>query len=458
MVFSVVYQTLSTLPLGKTFTSTHKINDLPENATVSYSSSSSGSGSLQNDSIVLNKLTGNFTIKAETVGKLQFTISVFISTGCGYKVPFQIDIVNEDEPYVQYLYNTSYPSFSAFPLIAPDHIPEGSHRFSMIGAPLGITINQETGAILGKPSNSGKFLMTITLLDIDSGEFVCNTILELIIYTANEIEWITGCMPSNNIIYSKNIPVTVHCTYNGAPPSLAQSIHYTLTSTAFESTSLINYNIGEELIFVYLVNIANTPGAFPIFLQDNISGFFIQSDFFFTVTAACFNEDTTVLVKNGDDETYKAIKDIVVGDEVVAYKHGFKKVTHIGSRTMVNNPDSISDCMYKLCKSNKYPDLTHDLILLGRHSILVDKLTKKQERKTLEIHPVDKIDDKELLITMFNDEFEIVEDRESYTYYHLVLEREKDKVDRKYGIYVNGGEIVAATSKKSDFLNQFSNK
>jgi hypothetical protein len=59
---------------------------------------------------------------------------------------------------------------------------------------------------------------------------------------------------------------------------------------------------------------------------------------------------------------------------------------------------------------------------------------------------------------MFNDEFEIVEDRESYTYYHLVLEREKDKVDRKYGIYVNGGEIVAATSKKSDFLNQFSNK
>ena len=451
MVFSVVYQTLSTLPLGTIFSSTHKINDLPENATVSYSCT-------QNDFVTLNKLTGNFTISAETLGKIEFIITVFISTGCGYKIPFQVEIVDEEDLYVQYAYATSYPSFSPFPMIAPKHVPKGSHLFSMIGAPLGITINQETGVILGKPGNSGKFIISITILDVETGNFVCKTSLELVVYTANEIESITYFVPSDNIIYSKNMPVTVHCAYNGAPPSLAQSTHYSLTSTAFENASLINYNIGEQLIFVYLVDVSNVPGAFPIALQDNISGFFIQSEGFFTVTAACFDENTSVLVIKDDDEIYKPIKDIVVGDEVITYKHGAKKVTHIGSRHMINNPDSISDCMYKLCMSNKFPNLSHDLILLGRHSILVDKLTKKQERKTLEIHPVDKIDDKELLITMFNDDFEMVEERDPFTYYHIVLEPEKDKIDRKYGIYVNGGEIMAATSKKYDFLKQFSNK
>jgi hypothetical protein len=178
----------------------------------------------------------------------------------------------------------------------------------------------------------------------------------------------------------------------------------------------------------------------------------------FTLTAACFNEDTTVLTIVNGDEEYKHIKNIQIGDEVLTYRHGIKKVIHIGSNTLVNNPESISDCMYKLpINSGDYPELTHDLILLGRHSLLVDELTKTQKRKINNIHPIDRIDDKILLPTMFNEDFDIIDDNNTYTYYHLVLEKEKDKIDRRYGVYVNGGAVIAATSYKSDFMKQFPN-
>jgi hypothetical protein len=107
----------------------------------------------------------------------------------------------------------------------------------------------------------------------------------------------------------------------------------------------------------------------------------------------------------------------------------------------------------------------------------VDKLTKKQQRKTLEIHAIDKIDDKELLITMFNDDFDIIEEvNKEFTYYHLVLEPEpepepepyeqnqnQNDQDQRYGIYVNGSTdpenpkegVIAATTYKKDFLKQF---
>ena len=456
MPFSIVYNIQTHIVLGRTFTSSHIIShEMKENKIV-YSATES-------DNVMFNKTTGDFTINPTNTGKVSFVITVLFDNKYGYNIPIQMNVIDPEENSLQYSYPTVHPYLIPLnplkPMISIPKLEAESITYCMLGAPNGITIDRTTGIISGKPTNNGRFLITVTAIDLQTNTFLCKTTINMVFYTSNQITDINGFIPGNEMIHKKDVSFKFTCPFIGAPPTLAQSTHYVLSSPTFESTFLADYNISDDLYFNYIVNMSNRPGSFPIRLEDNITGYFLQSEYLFTLTAACFNENTTVLTMVDGEETYKSIKDIQVGDEVVTYKHEIKKITHIGHNTLVNNPSSISDCMYKLQPDSKnYPDLTHDLILLGRHSTLVDELTRVQKRKTNEIHPVDRIDDKVLLITMFNEDFDIIEDSETYTYYHLVLEKEKDKIDRRYGIYVNGGGVIAATSYKADFVKQFPEK
>jgi hypothetical protein len=414
-------------------------------------------------------------------------------------------------------------SFHLYPTYTPetddDYEYESDYVYMLVGAPAGIMIDSSTGQIYGSPINYGQFISTVNVINQKTNNFVCSASLQFMIYNSNILTDIIDIFPNNEIIHTKNLPLTITCNYVGAPPSQAQSLAYKLSSPSIESNSIMNYVSSDTVKLTYLVDLSNYPGRFPLTLTDEISGFFIMSspEICFTATAACFNEDTTVLVKKiykqflkeekdieeekeldekepetdekepetdekepetdakqeaekekeieTEQEIYIPIKDLKVGDLVKTYKHGYKKITHIGSQTMKNNPDSISDCMYKLTVRISKEKITHDLILLGRHSILVDKLSKRQQTKTLDIHPVDKIDDKELLITMFNEDFDIIEDESEYNYYHLVLEPIHKQEDQRYGIFVNGSTdpenlrqgLIAATTYKKDFVKQFIN-
>lgn len=450
MVFTAVYQTTTTLALGSSFTSSHTLKGQLPGSKITYSATKS-------DCVVFNKNNGNFTIRASEVGKISFVISVTMANKCGCNIPIDIDIVEASEESLQYSYLTSYPYLTDIEPIIPDFTPYAdNYTYSLVGAPSGITIDQSRGTISGKATSYGRFSMTVTVVNNEENTFICRSVMNTVFYVSSGITSIVGFVPGHDIIHATNVALKMTCTFLGAPPTPLQSTQFKLSSPVFKDALLASYQISDEFLsFVYIVDLSNHPGAFPITLEDTTSGYFVISEHMFTATAACFNETTTLLTLINDEEVYKPIKEIQVGDFVVSYKHGLKKVTHIGHNTMINNPDSVSDCMYKLSKSEKNPDITHDLILLGRHSILVDQLTKKQKRKTNEIHPIDKIDDKSLLITMFNDDFEVVESHDTFTYYHLVLEKGKDKMDRRYGVYVNGGSVIAATAYERDFLKQF---
>jgi len=528
MGFSVIYQIQSCINVGSVYTSSHTISDLNEDETISYSYTYTDSVPEKGLNLTFNRKTGNFAITASKLGTFKFTITVKNNKGCGYNIPINIDVIDEsvNPNYLQYCYQTGYSFSSAFHLY-PSYSPEpnmsNSYQYMLVGAPSGIIIDPFSGQLSGSPINFGQFLLTISIIDIATNTHICSSSLQFIIYNCNVITDIINIFPNNEMIWSKNTPFTVTCSYMGAPPSIAQSLAYKLSSPCFQKTSIVNYNSSDSVKITYLINMNNYPGRFPITLTDEISGFFITSseDLYFTSTAACFNDDTTILIKvktnkkeqdkdeekdtnkkdSNEQEQYtneedtneqepilefRCIKDLKVGDSVKTYKHGFKKITHIGSRTMINNPESESDAMYKQSIRLSKDKITHDLIILGRHSLLVDKLTKKQQKKTLEIHPIDKIDDKELLITMFNDDFDIIEEaNKEFTYYHLVLEpeeeiskesnkessketnkesnKETNKKDQRYGIYVNGSTnpenpkegVIAATTYKKDFLKQF---
>lgn len=470
MVFSVIYQTQTCINLGSIFTSSHTIMD-GDKHTLSYSVLDN---STLYENLIFNEKTGDFTINGTSVGNIKFTIIIQNENGIGYKIPINIEVIDEkiNNNYLQYNYQTGY-SFSAALHLYPSFYPEyndvietNPFYYMLVGAPTGIIIDENTGQISGNPINYGQFLITVTVINKNTNTFVCSSSLQFIIYNSNILSEIIEISPNNEVIHSNKLPLTITCKYNGAAPSCAQSLSYKLSSPIFTSCSIVNYIASDTIKLTYLVSLTNFPGSFPIVLTDEISGFFITSlpEITFTSTAACFNEDTNVLIVNENNEQeYKNIKELKVGDNVVTYKHDVKTITHIGSQTMINNPDSVSDCMYKLTVRLSKDKITHDLILLGRHSLLVDKLTKRQTNKTLDIHPVDKIDDKELLITMFNDDFDQVEDKKEFTYYHLVLEKESDNIDRRYGIYVNGcthpdnrkDGVIAATTYEKDFLKQF---
>lgn len=446
MTFNIVYKTVNIVYLGKTFVSSHTIESAYE-IDIKYQSDC-----LEN--VFFDEATGDFTIDANEIGKISFIITITSSSGCGYKIPINIEIIDKENETtnLQYYYNTSYSFFFDIS-IKPSDVNE-NNAYSLVGAPSGIYINTSTGELCGFSTVTGKFVFTITALDSQTGEFLGSNKIILFFHTYNKITSITFS-PGSGFMGSTKIPLTLTCNYQGESPNFGEI--FTISSRAISSYFLADYKASNEMIFIYIVNLSNNPGSYPITITDENSGYFITSSDF-VLTAACFNQDTTILISEDGKEIYKEIKDLNIGDEVSTYKHGLKKITHIGSNIMINNPESITDCMYKLIKTQEYPDLSHDLILLGRHSILVDELTPKQKKKINEIHPVDRIDDKCLLNTMFNEDFKIINDTNEYTYYHLVLEKEKDKIDRRYGIYVNGGEIIAATTYKKDFIKQFINK
>ena len=149
----------------------------------------------------------------------------------------------------------------------------------------------------------------------------------------------------------------------------------------------------------------------------------------------CFNKDTKILCLENDVEIYIKIQDILVGTLVKTYKHGYKKVKKIYKGLLRNNPKKPFSWMYKMNKSYK---MTDDLIVTGRHSILVDKLSYKNYRDIISFkgEPRIKIDDKYLILACVSEKFEQIKDNNMYEYYHISLH--SDGKQKRYGIYANG--------------------
>ena len=161
----------------------------------------------------------------------------------------------------------------------------------------------------------------------------------------------------------------------------------------------------------------------------------------------CFNENTKILCLNEkSQEEYIAIQNLKKGDLVKTYLHGYKKIVLIGNNTLINNPNSWTKCMYRMKKEEN----EEDLIVTGGHSILVDELNDIDKTNQKLVARKVKVDGKLLLWAGQSSRFEKLNDKNKYTYYHLVLEDEKTDNNRRYGIYANG--VLAETTEKRDFV------
>jgi hypothetical protein len=152
----------------------------------------------------------------------------------------------------------------------------------------------------------------------------------------------------------------------------------------------------------------------------------------------CFSEGTKILGLTAQlKEEYRLVQDLMVGDFVKSYLHGYRRVSKIISGSFVNNPkdEGVSNCMY-IMKMTKDNGLIEDLTLTRNHGVLVEKLTENEEKK-VDINNLPIIDGLLSIITADCDKFEKVMDTNVYKYYHFTLETDGDE-DRRFGVYANG--------------------
>jgi surface protein len=149
---------------------------------------------------------------------------------------------------------------------------------------------------------------------------------------------------------------------------------------------------------------------------------------YFNQPPPCFDKKTMILCPNG----YKCISELKFGDEVVTYKHGNKKICRIGTRTQVfNHTNDENLCMYRMKKDDTMHD---DLMVTGRHAILLDDWSSHIHQEGKLKVPKTMIDDKKPLISSLCNKFEREIEVKQYTVYHIALEGNQNR----YGVYANG--------------------
>jgi hypothetical protein len=165
-------------------------------------------------------------------------------------------------------------------------------------------------------------------------------------------------------------------------------------------------------------------------------------------TPVCFKEDSKILCLIEDKEVYVPIQDIRKGVLVKTHLSGYVPVNMIGTSKIYNEGNGLGgkNSLYK-CTTEKYSELTEDLVITGCHSILVDYISDEQRKLSEEITGrIFVTENKYRLISMLDDRAEPLQEKGIFSIWHLALDNNDEFMN--YGVYANGGLLVETTSKR----------
>ena len=213
------------------------------------------------------------------------------------------------------------------------------------------------------------------------------------------------------------------------------------------------YSFDEKVIFNVIIDNGNLKDFYTVkFQPDTI----LITD----TNSCCFSEGTKILSLSNQQpidgcltsqlkEEYRLVQDLIIGDFVKTYLHGYRKVSRVISGNFVNNPkdEGVSNCMYRMLKTEDN-GLIEDLTLTRNHGVLVDKLTENEEKK-VDKNNLPVIDNLLSIITADSDKFQKVLDTNVYKYYHFSLETDGDE-DRRFGVYANGILVEVPSNNMMD--------
>ena len=94
----------------------------------------------------------------------------------------------------------------------------------------------------------------------------------------------------------------------------------------------------------------------------------------------------------------------------------------------------------------------HDIIITGRHGILVDKITDEEEENVKNCGTeLRYIEDKIVLPACASDKFERIISDEEFELWHFALENED--INEVFGVYINDG-ILSESCSEAVITNQ----
>jgi len=268
--------------------------------------------------------------------------------------------------------------------------------------------------------------------------------------TANKSWTINGTTSVSSLSQYSGYPFTF--TYykystlpvNGRTYTLSDGSNVIASFTASSVTNVSTYEFAATLFTGgnHTFTITDTSGSVVVFTTT------------VNVSFICFKEDTKILCLKYDREAYVPIQRLKKGDLVKTLRSGYVPVDMIG-KTKIQNPGTkkrVKDQLY-VCKPSKYPEVFEDLYITGAHSILVDKLTKKQKEATTQLFEhVCVTEGKYRLMACIDERSVPYEKPGEFNIYHIALAN--DDPYSNYGVYANG-LLVESCSKR--FLLELSN-
>lgn len=256
--------------------------------------------------------------------------------------------------------------------------------------------------------------------------------------------YITGTLPTNYYI-------TIDDTVSRFGQLYGKTVSGTSTFAIDTSSTITGLTVGNTKTYTNVKNgitFSNSSGIIS-FGDNNYSWLFSGNNLLVTLDSiSCYNKDTTVLTKINDIEQYVNIYDLIPGNLIKTYLHGYKPLKVLFGTTITtseddgkNEDDKNENELNSMYIIKKHDTMTHDLIITGGHYILVDDISKNKSK--CKFYQPTFIDDKYCILCMDWDGAKKIKEKNTYEIYHLVLDGEQPQ----YGIYVNGGFLSESTSE-----------
>ena len=162
--------------------------------------------------------------------------------------------------------------------------------------------------------------------------------------------------------------------------------------------------------------------------------------------SVCFKEDSEILCLIDNEEKYVKVQEMKPNMLVKTYNEGYVAVHKIGWFNLINeiNNERNPNGLYELSKET-YPELKENLVLTGRHCILVDHLNDKP-LNTYKFARHIKLHNKHKLPCVANEQATPYKKEGMFKIWCFCLESE-DKT-KNFGIYANG-MLVESTNKQT---------
>ena len=172
-----------------------------------------------------------------------------------------------------------------------------------------------------------------------------------------------------------------------------------------------------------------------------IAGGSTNNGIYYASSSLCYEKNTLILVLENEVEIYKKICELKVGDMVKTYKHGYKKIKMI--KSFIYNTTNITRL-----KRSMYKMKDHNIIVTGKHGILVDEVTEEEIIRTKKCGTsIRYIEDKKVLPACASDKFEKITNIFEFELWHFVLEN--DDINKNYGIYITNGILSESCSENA---------